>query len=635
MCGICGILFRDQNRAVESWRIERMKTSIAHRGPDDAGDYFDGNLAFGHRRLSIIDLQPSGHQPMSDATGRFWIIYNGEIYNYVELRSSLAVTGVDFRSHSDTEVILNLFIKHGEKCVDYLNGMFAFAIWDAQERTLFAARDRLGIKPFYYSITPDGFIFASEIKALFASGLVVPKRDESGIKDYLTFQFCLGEKTLFKGVQKLLPGNFLKISADSPPTIAKFWALNFNVDTDHTERYFEKRLLELLEDAVRIQLRADVQVGTHLSGGLDSSSVACLAATMLNEPIHTFSGGFREGKRYNETEYARLVAEKIGSVHHEVFPTLRDFIETLPKIIYCMDEPAAGPGLFPQVMVSRLASEQVKVVLGGQGADELFGGYTRYLIAYLEECIRGGIEGTQEDARYVVTLDSILPNLPQLDGYQPLLKYFWQDVLFDSQEQRYFRLINHGRDMLPYIHPEILNNSDYDPYESYADLFNQHDLKSYVNKMTRFDLLTLLPALLQVEDRTSMLSSLESRVPLLDHRIVELAAQMPPMVKFKGGRSKFILRKVVKNLIPKEVYDRKDKMGFPVPLNDWYGNQEMKDYLHSLFLGEQARTHGLVNVKTLSNSLENERVFGRGLWGIMCLETWMQAFFDEKQWQAI
>jgi asparagine synthase (glutamine-hydrolysing) len=633
MCGICGIYYQDRKRVVERWRIENMKHSLKHRGPDDSGELLQENLGFGHQRLSIIDLMPSGHQPMTDANERYWIIFNGEIYNYIELREQLIQQGFSFRSHSDTEVILFLYINYGQDCLQYLNGMFSFAIWDTEERTLFAARDRLGIKPFYYAITQKSFVFASEIKALFASGLIEPELNNEGVKDYLTFQFCLDDKTMFKGIRKLLPGHYLWVGSEGRVSISQYWNLDFTVDVDHSETYFENQLRELLHDAVKIQLRADVPVGSHLSGGLDSSSVACLASAILGNPIHTFSGGFREGPQYDETEYARLVAKRTGSNHHEIFPTKEDFVGTLPDIIFAMDEPAAGPGLFPQALVSRLASQNVKVVLGGQGADELFGGYTRYLIAYLEECIKGGINGTQEDQKYIVTLDSILPNLQQLNGYQPLLKYFWKEDLFESQDSRYFRLINHGRDMQPFIDPDNMNSIQYDPFQSYCDLFNQGNLKSYLNKMTRFDTLTLLPALLQVEDRTSMMVSLESRVPLLDHRIVELAARMPPMIKYKGGRSKFIFRKVVENIVPTEVFDRKDKMGFPVPLNEWYGQPLVKDFIHETLLGKRARQRGWVNPKTLESSQMGERNFGRGMWGMLCLELWMQAYFNENKWK--
>jgi asparagine synthase (glutamine-hydrolysing) len=633
MCGICGIYHFDPERFVDEWRISKMKQSIKHRGPDDSGDLIRRNMGLGHQRLSIIDLLPSGHQPMAEETGRYWIIFNGEIYNYIELREMLKTRGRVFHSTSDTEVILKLYQEFGKDCVLHMNGMFAFVIWDQVENTLFIARDRLGIKPFYYVLNHGSFIFASEIKAIFASELVEPEINEEGLKDYITYQFCLGEKTMFKNVEKLLPGHFMVVKPDGNVTISPYWKLDFDLDLDHSDTWFEEKLSELLEDAIRLQLRADVPVGSHLSGGLDSSMVACLASSMSETRIHTFSGGFHEGSQYDETRYARMVAEKTHSIHHEIFPTREDFVASMPQIIYTMDEPAAGPGLFPQVFVSQLASRNVKVVMGGQGADELFGGYVRYLIAYLEECIRGGIEGTQEDHNYIVTLDSILPNLQQLDGYQPLLKYFWKDGLFESPDLRYFRLINREREMHPYINPIYLQSCTYDPFETYRQLFNHDNLKSYINKMTRFDLLTLLPALLQVEDRTSMIVSLESRVPILDHRIVELAATMPPMIKYRGGRSKYIFRKVAEKIVPEGVTNRKDKMGFPVPLSEWYSQPVVREFIHEVLLGRKARQRGLVNTEAIEAGISNERAFDRGLWGMICLELWMNAFFDEPKWK--
>jgi asparagine synthase (glutamine-hydrolyzing) len=395
MCGICGIYNLDRKHGVGEATLVHMADSIQHRGPDDRGYYIDDNLGISNLRLSIIDLSPAGHQPMSDESGRYWIVYNGEIYNYVELRQQLAGKGCQFFSNSDTEVILRLFMLEGPEAVKKLNGMFAFVIWDKKERKLFGARDRLGIKPFYYFKDQDQFVFGSEIKAIFASGQVGRAVDDEGMADYLTFQFCLNDKTLFRNIRKLEPGCWLELDAHGNLNIQKYWTLDFQVDSDHTSEYFEYQLTRLLEDAVRIQLRADVPVGAHLSGGLDSSTVTCLAASLLDNPIHTFSGGFKESPRYDETRFARMAAEQAGSIHHEIFPGEQDFVELMPKLIYAMDEPAAGPGIFPQLMVSQLAKQNVKVVLGGQGGDEVFGGYTRYLVAYLEECIRGGIQGTQ------------------------------------------------------------------------------------------------------------------------------------------------------------------------------------------------------------------------------------------------
>jgi asparagine synthase (glutamine-hydrolysing) len=629
MCGICGIYHYDEARAVDETALRRMAQSIQHRGPDDAGFLFDKNLGLGHLRLSIIDLSEAAHQPMTDESSRYSIIYNGEIYNYLELREQMVSKGCKFFSKSDTEVILRLYIDEGPDAVKKLNGMFAFVIWDKVERTLFAARDRLGIKPFYYYQDAGSFAFASEIKALFQSGVVSPELNPDGLAEYLTFQFCLRERTLFRNIRKLEPGCWMTVSRGGKTRVHKYWDLDFSVDTDHTPDFFEFELNRLLEDAVRIQLRADVPVGTHLSGGLDSSTVTCLAASLLGSPIHTFSGGFKDGEKYDETRYARMAALQAGSIHHEVFPNERQFVDEMRGLMVAMDEPAAGPGIFPQLMVSRLAKQNVKVVLGGQGADEVFGGYTRYLVAYLEECIRGGIQGTQEDEKYVVRFDTILPNLTQLKGYEPMLRNFWKDGLFGNQDSRYFRLIDRGAELRGLLHADTSGViRDYNPFNAFAEVFNSGGLQSYINKMTRFDMFTLLPALLQVEDRTSMAVSLESRVPLLDHRIVELAASMPPKVKFEGGRSKHIFRKVVSPLLPKGIAERQDKMGFPVPLSEWYQREPVRGFVRDTLMSQAARQRGWFDAEKVTPLLDTERAFGRSVWGLLCLELWAQSYLD-------
>jgi asparagine synthase (glutamine-hydrolysing) len=567
---------------------------------------------------------------MSNEDESLWIVCNGEVYNYLELRQQLLGRGHTFRSHSDTEVILHLYEDEGSECVKQLNGMFAFAIWNSRDRTIFAARDHFGIKPFYYVRNKGCFLFASEIKALLQTKLIDAQINRVGLADYLTFQFCLDEKTLFKGIHKLPPGHTMSIKPDGTIQFNKYWDIDFTIDTDHTEDYFEHQLLRLLEDAVRIQLRADVPLGAHLSGGLDSSTVTCMASSLLGTPIKTFSGGFKDGPQYDETSYARIVAQHIGSENYEIFPAAQDFVEVMGHLIYHMDEPAAGPGLFPQYFVSKLASEHVKVVLGGQGGDETFGGYSRYLIAYLEQCLKGGIEGTQENPKFVVTFESILPNLRQLEGYESLLRYYCEKGLFESEDRRYFRLIDRSDSIIRLIDKDFLpDRQEYDLYENYRNIFYSADCRSLINKMTWFDMKTLLPALLHVEDRTSMAASLESRVPLLDRRIVELVASMLLMVKYKGGRSQHIFRQVVGHTVPSEIYNRADKMGFPVPLHEWLKRGPVRDFVKEVLLGGRASSRGWMRTDHLENLLKTERVYDRGIWGLLCLELWMQTFLDD------
>ena len=376
-----------------------------------------------------------------------------------------------------------------------------------------------------------------------------------------------------------------------------------------------------------------MDVGSYLSGGMDSSTIASLARALSDDPIHTFSGGFHEGASFDETPYARLVSEHLQTLHHEIFPTATDLPDLLPGLIYHRDEPAAGPGLLPQYAVSIMASHHVKVVLGGQGGDEVFGGYTRYLVAYLEECLRGGIEGTQADDDYVVTFASILPNLQQLRGYQPLMQHFFSEGLFDAPTLRYFRLIDRSSAISHLVNSDLLHHVSrtYSPFETYRTLFESPDVTSYINKMTRFDMLTMLPALLQVEDRTSMAVSLESRVPLLDHRIAELVASMPPKIKYKGGRSKHVFREVVRDVLPPVINERQDKMGFPVPLTKWYKERSVRAFLYDTLTSRTAVNRGLFHRQEVVSLLDSEHAYGRSVWGLLSLELWAQTFLDRYQ----
>jgi asparagine synthase (glutamine-hydrolysing) len=605
-----------------------MMAELGHRGPDGEGSYFDGPVGLGHKRLAIIDLE-TGRQPMTNEDESLWIVFNGEIYNYLELRRDL-VRHHTFRTQSDTEVILHLYEELGERCLERLNGMFSFAIWDGRRQQLFAARDRLGIKPFYWHLDGSRFSFASEPKALIAAGLVEPQLDLQSLEEYLTLQFCLGERTLFKNIWRLEPGHYLTFRPfrDSEPAVVRYWDFNYEVDTHHTEEYYTEQLFHLLQDSVKLRLRSDVPVGAHLSGGIDSSTVVCLAAPMYGAKFNTFTGAFREGPRYDETRYACAVAGHVKSVHNEIWPTAEDFAEVMPWLIYMMDEPVAGPGLFPQYFVSKLARKNVKVVLGGQGGDEIFGGYARYLAAYLEQCLKGAIYGTQEDGKYVVTWDSIMPNLPLLQNYQPLLQSFWREGLFEEMDQRYFRLVSRIENTEDLITRDILNG-DSRPrmFAAFQQIFNNPATKSYFNRMTNFDLKTLLPALLHVEDRTSMSASLESRVPLLDNRIADLVTRMPPTIRFKGGDTKRVFREAVRHLLPEVVFNRHDKMGFPVPLVEWFQGP-LRDFIGDILLSPRARTRGFYRMDGIEKLIMKEQKFGRQLWGLLCLELWFRAFID-------
>jgi asparagine synthase (glutamine-hydrolysing) len=631
MCGICGVIDL-KGRSVPGLRrrLEVMNGLLAHRGPDEAGVWVHerGHVGLGNRRLSVIEPD-HGHQPMSDDAGR-WIAYNGEVYNYPELRSTF---GGHFAKGADTEVVLRAYGHWGAESLDRLRGMYAFAIWDEAEQELFLARDRFGIKPLCYVVTGDVLHFASEAKALmpFLPSIEI---DLEGFKDYLAFQFCLAGKTLFKDVRELLPGHFLR-AGRGPLTPRRYWEVFYDLDWDHTPKYFEERLAQLMAESVDLHLRADVPVSSYLSGGLDSSAIATLASSRSHERMAAFTGRFAEDPAYDESRYARAVAEAADLDLHLVDIGVEDFVESISDVIYHLDFPTAGPGSFPQYVVARAAARHGKVVLGGQGGDEIFGGYTRYLIAYFEQCIKAAVQGTLHEGNFVVTYESIIPNLVALRGYEPLLQQFWREGLFEPMDARYFRLVNRTSEDDSAIDLQALG--DYSPFETFQDIFNGSNVghEAYFDKMTHFDFKTLLPALLQVEDRMAMAHGLESRVPFLDHNVVEFAATIPADVKFRDGTMKHVFKRAVTPLLPDVILERTDKMGFPVPLTEWMRGPA-RDFLHDMLTSQAARERELVdNAKVLDGAFSEGR-FGRRTWGLLCLELWQQAFHDrEHQFQRL
>jgi asparagine synthase (glutamine-hydrolysing) len=623
MCGICGAIhLRGEAIPDLGRRLEVMNELISHRGPDDSGTWMHdrGHVGLGHRRLSIIDLE-HGHQPLGDRAGR-WITYNGEVYNYPELRREI---GGGFETSCDTEVVLRAHDRWGIDSLQQLRGMFAHAIWDEPAQELVCARDRFGIKPFYYAVVDDVFYFASEAKALLPM-LPSIETDLDGLKDYLAFQFCLAGKTLFKGIRELQPGHLLRIRRGAA-TPQRYWEVYYDVDFEHTGRYFEEQIEQLMAESVRLHLRSDVPVSAYLSGGVDSSAVASLAGGEQGG-LDAFTGKFSEDPRYDESGYARLLATQRGLGLHEVDIGVEDFIANIESVAYHMDYPAAGPGSFPQYMVSRAAAERVKVILGGQGGDEVFGGYTRYLIAYFEQCIKGAIEGTLRDGNFVVTYESIIPNLVSLRNYKPMLQDFWREGLFEDLDARYFRLINRSHHVEE-VDTEALG--DYSPFETFQETFNGENVghEAYFDRMTHFDFKTLLPALLQVEDRVSMAHGLESRVPLLDHRLIELAATIPADVKFRDGEMKHVFKRSLRSIVPDQILDRTDKMGFPVPLTEWL-NDGAREFVTDVLSTRQARERDLIDNRKVLDGLEREQRFGRKLWGLLSLELWQRAFHDQE-----
>ncbi len=626
MCGIGAILELNGGPVSDlKLRLAAMNRLLAHRGPDGEGMWTHprAHVGFAHRRLEIIDLS-TGDQPMTDEGGN-WITYNGEIYNYLELRKEIGER--EFRTTSDTEVVLRAYRKWGPACLDRLRGMFAFALWDEQTQTLFCARDRFGIKPLYYTVVDGTFVCASEAKAL-VPFLPAIETDVEALKEYFAFQFCLAGKTLFRGISELLPGHKLTVRNGSVQ-VERYWEVHYEPDFDHTEQWFANRLRELVEESVSFHLRADVPVGAYLSGGVDSSITTTLAAQAGGEDFQAFTGRFSIGPRYDESEFARQVAARSGFRLHEIAIDAGDFVDSIRKVIYHLDFPVAGPGSFPQYMVSRLAAEHMKVVLGGQGGDEIFGGYARYLLAYFEQCIKAAIDGTMYNGNFVVTYESIIPQLGTLREYKPLMREFWREGLFDDLDARYFRLINRASSLTGVIDWSMLG--DYSPFDTFRSIFRAGNVghESYFDLMTHFDFKTLLPALLQVEDRMSMAHGLESRVPFIDTEVVEFAATLPADVKFKQGHLKHALKEAMTGVLPPEIAERRDKMGFPVPIAEWVKG-ELRDFTLDIFGGERARRPYLDSSFDPESMVDHEQAFGRNLWGLLSLELWQQEFHDRQ-----
>lgn len=627
MCGISAIFeINSQNlsRIYNSLRV--MNDLQKHRGPDGEGIWIhhNGHLGLSHVRLSVIDLS-TGRQPMISKSQNA-ITYNGEIYNYKQIRSQIGEN--NFKTQSDTEVLLLAYEKWGADFLSKLRGMFAFALWDEEKSTLFCARDRFGIKPFYYTVLNGVFYCASEIKALLPFVEEV-ETDLESLNDYLTFQFTLGDKTLFKGIKKLEPGHSLTISRGEI-TINKYWEVYYNIDFNHTEKYFIQQTRDLMDESIDLHLHSDVPVGAYVSGGRDSSIVAALASQVDTNEFKAFTGKFSYGEGYDESMYARDLAKENSIDLYELDIESRDFVSSIEKIIYHLDEPVAGPGSFPQYQISRLASQHRKVVLGGQGGDEIFGGYARYLIAYFEQCIKGAIEGTLSNGNFVVTYESIISNLETLKQYKPMLKQFWSNGLFDTINRRYFSLINRAPTLKKEINWPVLGKSS--TYDEFRNIFLGDNVghASYFDLMTHFDFKTLLPALLQVEDRMSMAHGLESRVPFLDHKMVEFAATIPADIKFKNGELKRLLVRAFDPILPDSITQRKDKMGFPVPLNEWM-QKELKDFVCGIF--ETGRDIGreFFNSGIILENLTKEGKFSRKIWGLLSLEIWMQQFHDKSE----
>jgi asparagine synthase (glutamine-hydrolysing) len=629
MCGIAGI-FNTHLAPVENLKkmLTVMNDLIAHRGPDDEGIWLNQSQTLGlaHRRLSIIDLSHHAHQPMISESGEV-IVYNGELYNYLELRQVLS-RHWNFRTESDTEVILAAYKVYGVDCVSHFKGMFAFALWDGQQ--LFCARDHFGIKPFYYTEQNGTFFFASESKALLPF-LPAIKTDRQSFAEYITFQYPMGNRTLFRDVFQLEPAHAMLIS-DKGKKVWRYWDVHFNIDYEHSPSYFYKKLEELLHESINLHTRADVKIGAYVSGGVDSSLIGILATQHTNNALPFFHGRFLESKAYDESDYAQHAAQLCGTSLKIKDITASEFQSTFKKIMYHMDFPVAGPGVFPQYMVSEMAAQHVKVVLGGQGGDEIFGGYARYVIAYFEQCIKAAIEGKYKNGNFVVTAESIIPNLEVLNSYKPLLKQFWSRGLFEPLENRYFSLVDRGLDLDGEV--TLTEAEKKHVFNEFLLVFNAakfEKAESYFDSMTHFDFKCLLPGLLHVEDRVSMAHGLEARVPFLYHPLIEFVSTVPANIKFKDGRMKHMLKETFSSVLPAKILARKDKMGFPVPLNEWIKG-DLKEYIYDILHSGLNRSNqgGFIDYQRVIDTIQNTGNFSRKVWGFLCYEMWHQVFHDQE-----
>ncbi len=569
MCGIAGFIDTAAPSSAAN-TLRRMTDRISHRGPDDAGHLTDGPAFLGHRRLSIIDLSALGHQPMANEDGTCHIVFNGEIFNHAAVRPALERAGHQYRSRSDTETILHAWEEYGDSCVTHFRGMFAFAIWDRERRRLFCARDRMGIKPFYYWQNGSLFAFASEIKALLEHPAISANLNERLVSEYLTFGYTSGDETLFAGIRKLMPGHTLTVDlASGAPTLAirRYWDVPAPAPQPElrSDEDWIRELRHRLEENIEMRLMSDVPLGMFLSGGVDSSAIAALMKRMVDSPVKTFSVGYAEAA-YSELSWARQVAETIGTDHHEVVIGMEDFFNALPRLVWHEDEPIAWPSSVSLYYVSQLAAKHVKVVLTGEGSDELFAGYARY--AFYDQN-RGRADAYQSvPAPIRSAIRSFLATSPLLSA--DLRRKALHTILGRDSDVRSLYLDNfYGafgqseRDAL--VHSGVSQADSYAPFLRYMD---NAPGSSLISRMLYADQKTYLVELLMKQDQMSMACSIESRVPLLDHTLVEFAASIPDSLKLHGAESKYVFKKAVEDVLPHDIVYR-TKMGFPTPLRAW------------------------------------------------------------------
>ena len=631
MCGIAGIVASDRLHEDERGRAEAMRDVISHRGPDDAGLYLDRFAALAHRRLSIVDLA-AGHQPLANEDETVWIVFNGEIYNHADVRPELESAGHRYRTRSDTETIVHAYEQWGDACVEHLRGMFAFAIWDAPRRRLLLARDRLGVKPLYWAEIDGRLLFASEIKSILESGLIAARANEPALPELLSTRYLSGAETLFSGIHRLLPGHTL-VYEDGRVTIRQYWDVPAGRHDDEIARLSDRdavdRFRHLLEEAVRIRLMADVPLGMFLSGGLDSSAIAVLMARMIDRPLQTFSVAFKE-RAFSELDYARQVSDAIKADAHEIVIDDQDFFGALPRLIWHEDEPIAHPSSVPLYFVSALAGRHVKVVLTGEGSDELLAGYGKYPRALVNWRAAAAYGVVPAPLRSFIA-ERIVPRLPSAIGRVAQRSFLAMPRTPEAMFFDNFAAIGLRRQqslLAPALASAATPQLAYGPSRAYFDAPNGDS--STLDRLLYTDLKTYLVELLMKQDQMSMAASIESRVPFLDHRLVEFASALPARLKLRGFKTKWILREAVKDILPAEILTRR-KMGFPVPFASWVRgewNEVVRDVLHD----SRSRQRGLIEPAAVERLLDAHQrgaaAGGDALWSLLNLELWYRTFID-------
>ena len=629
MCGIFGIISPGPIRE----QLEKSTSTLAHRGPDDCGYFIDEGVGLGHRRLSIIDLE-GGHQPMFNEDGSICIVSNAEIYNFPELREQLLQMGHRFETRSDTEAILHAYEEWGKRCVEHLRGMFAFAIWDKPEKKLFVARDRFGIKPLFYAKCGSNFYFASEMKAILADSRVKRDIDEEALAGYFSLSYIPAPMTIFKSIRKLLPGHTLTWQ-DGQVRIQKYWDIAFVPDRGKSEKYFMNRFMELFHESVKIHLISDVPLGAFLSGGIDSGAVVAAMSNVINQPVNTFCMGFggEVGGYLDERGYARMIAERYNANHKE-YEVVPDPEGLLDKIVRSFDEPFADDSTIPSYFVCKIAKESVTVAESGLGGDEAFAGYERYLGFRLREVYRGFPRFLREQV-----IRSVIENLSERsDGHYTInhMKRFVRSASLDDGEAYfgYLTILNPSLQASFFADPEKFGNHLEASKSLMLDHFhsvsteNRHDT---LNRVFYCDMKTYLSEdILAVTDRMSMYHALEVRVPFLDHPLMEFCATIPPEMKLKWFRKKYLLKKAVRAFLPKEVINHR-KQGFVGPMAQWL-KKDLKAHVLEALSEKNLAKHGYLHYETVKNVL-NEHFSGREMhdtliWSIIVFQRWFDLYIE-------